>query len=421
MELGKIDFFVPLQRGRIYLSSLAISLLVILFFPGASMGKVIGPEANLCSEINSLQPGDELILRGGQYNGPCTIHRGGSADAPIIIRAQNPSDPPWIAYQGSSTNVVNIRSDYVSVRGLKIGPTYRGVDGIRIYARTGVTVEDCQFSRLGGIAIVANHNSGRGFVIRRNVITNTFATAMYFGCHDGSECIISDLLIENNSIHEVSAPDQEIGYGIQLKLNSAAYIRDNEIANTKGPGIMVYGSQNPSRFSVIERNFVRNSRSSSGILIGGGPVVVRNNISISNRDGGVGLQDYASRGLLRDIAVVHNTMHGNKRGGIFITGEKLANVEIVNNAGVGAIPASAALGGVNYAMNIDCDRARCFTDPERLNFSPAEESVLIGAAVKFGGNWMPSDDFLQQRRTSRPSVGAVELPSHALPRKAKDH
>jgi hypothetical protein len=397
-----------LRRGRMYRKSFAIVLLLILFFPGVSMGKTIGPGANFCAEINALQPGDELFLRGGKYKGPCSISRGGTPDAPIIIRAENLSDPPWIIYEGRSTNVINIRADYVIVRGFKIGPTQRGVDGIRIYARNGVTVEDCQFSELGGIAVVANHNSATGLIVRRNVVKNTFATAMYFGCHDGSECMISDLIIENNSIQDVTAPDPEIGYGIQVKLNSTAVIRENEIVNTKGPGVMVYGSQDASRVSIIERNFVRNSRKSSGVLIGGGPVVVRNNILAFNRDGGIGLQDYSRRGLLRDIAVVHNTMYGNIRGGIFIAGEKLANVEIVNNAGVVAIPGSARLSGVSYVTNIDCANSRCFTDPEQLNFSPAAGSALLSAGAKLDRAWMPNNDFFQRQRTRTPSVGAIE-------------
>lgn len=381
------------------------------------MGKAIGPEANFCAEINYLQPGNELVLRGGKYKGPCTIRLGGRPDAPVVIRAENLSDPPWIIYEGRSDNVINIRADYITIRGLKIGPTQTGVDGVRLYARTGVTVEDCQFSGLGGIALVANHNSAAGLIVRRNTVTNTYATAMYFGCHDGFECRISELKVENNFIFGVNAPDPEIGYGIQVKLNSTAVIRDNEIVNTKGPGIMVYGSEDPARISTIERNFVRNSRTSSGILIGGGPVVVRNNISAFNRDGGVGLQDYAGRGLLLDIAVVHNTMYGNNRGGIFIAGEKLANVDIVNNAGVVATPRSAGLGGVNYVMNIDCPKTRCFTDPEQRNFSPSAGSVLLGAGAKFDRKWMPTDDFFQRQRTSRPSVGAVESSEHAIIRR----
>src|SRR5687768_12735698 len=141
-----------------YQKYLAVVLLAMLFFPAPATGKEIGPEANFCAEINALHPGDELVLRGGRYKGPCTIGRGGTPEAPVVVRAESLSDPPWIIYEGRSTNVINIRADNVTVRGLKIGPTQPGVDGIRIYARSGITVEDCQFSGLRGIAVVANHN-----------------------------------------------------------------------------------------------------------------------------------------------------------------------------------------------------------------------------------------------------------------------
>jgi hypothetical protein len=229
---------------------------------------------------------------------------------------------------------------------------------------------------------------------------------MYFGCHNGSDCAISDLLIEDNHIQEVTAPDPSIGYGIQVKLNSTAIIRGNRVVNTKGPGIMVYGSQRSSAMSVIERNRVNGSRNSSGILIGGGPALVRNNISTSNGEGGIGLQDYANRGLLRNIIVVHNTMHGNERGGIFISGEKLTEVEIVNNAGV---MARSLLGvtRIRSAGNIDCTTIRCFRDPEKLDFTPAPGSPLVGASVHIDKG-MPADDFFGRQRNTRPAVGAVE-------------
>ena len=76
---------------------------------------------------------------------------------------------------------------------------------------------------------------------------------MYFGCHDGTWCILTDLVVERNYIRGVRASDPEIGYGFQVKLNSVAVIRDNVIVDTKGPGIMVYGAHNLTAVSVIER------------------------------------------------------------------------------------------------------------------------------------------------------------------------
>src|ERR1044071_926435 len=215
--------------------------------------KEIGPQANLCAEINALEPGETLTLRPGEYRGPCRIRRGGSAEAPITIQAQDALARPQIVYDKQSSNVFEIEADYVSLRGLKLGPTQKGIDGIRIRAHAGVTVEDCEFTQLGGIAIAATQTSVRGLIVRRNVITESAATAMYFGCHDGVGCRISDLLVERNFIHGVDAPEPEIGYGIQIKLNSSGVIRDNVIADTKGPAIMIYGSMDAAQSSKIGR------------------------------------------------------------------------------------------------------------------------------------------------------------------------
>jgi hypothetical protein len=328
----------------------------------------------------------------------------------LTIRAADPANPPTIDYQGTTSNVFEIYADHIVIRGLQFSRTKTDIDAIRVISGNDITIEDCKFLSIGGIAVAATHRSVRGFTVRRNTITNSLATAMYFGCHNGSDCAITDLVIQDNHIQEVTAPDPSIGYAIQVKLNSTAVIQGNRIFNTKGPGIMVYGSQRLSEMSIIERNMVSGSRNSSGILVGGGPALVRNNISIYNREGGIGLQDYASRGLLRNIIVVHNTMYGNDRGGIFISGEKLTDVEIVNNAGVVARSfsmRSSAASRIHSAGNIDCTTVKCFTDPEKLDFSPAQSSPLIGASVRIK-KWMPTDDFFGRLRNTRPTVGAVE-------------
>jgi len=399
---------------RGYKNAFVFLSFIFLALAPAGAAKEITPRSGLCREINALRPGQELILRGGRYPGPCTIRRGGRPGAPIVIRAENLLDPPWIVYDGNSDNVINVRADYVTLRGLKIGPTQTNVDGIRIYGRKGITVEDCWFSGTGGIAVVANHQSAQGLIVRRNRVLNTSATAMYFGCHDGVSCVVSDLVIERNFIQRVRAPDPAIGYGIQVKLNSTAVIRDNLVLNSKGPGIMVYGSDTGGRESVIERNFIGQTRN-SGILVGGGPVTVRNNIAVANADGGIAVQNYAHRNLLRGIVVVHNTLYANNAGGIVIPLEEgVVEAEIVNNAVYGltdtkALPAERT--GVQQVGNMDCRAAKCFAEPDRLNFSPYPTSPLVGAGKKLDRSWMPGDDFFGLERTRSLTVGAIQAAS----------
>src|SRR4029450_10309943 len=99
------------------------------------------------------------------------------------------------------------------------------------------------FIGTAALAVVANHSSLTGLTVRRNIVRDSRATAFYFGCHDGLQCELSDLLVEGNYIQRAGMHAEGVGYGLQVKLNSTGVIRDNVIVETKGPGIMVYGSR----------------------------------------------------------------------------------------------------------------------------------------------------------------------------------
>ena len=377
----------------------------------------IGPEADLCAEINALPPREELTLRPGEYQGACAIRRGGEAGAPVVIRAADPKRRPRIVYGGRDTNVLEVRASHVTIRGLEFGPTQSEVDAVRIFTGNDVVIEDSHFSQLGGIAVVANHSSVHGLVVRRNVIRDSFATAMYFGCHDGVSCSMTGLVIEGNFIEGVTAPDPQIGYGIEVKLNSAGIIRDNIVVNTKGPGIMVFGSPNLPGASLVERNVAIGSRTSSGIVVGGGPAIVRNNVTVSNEQAGIGLEDYKNRGLLRGVFVNNNTVYKNRAGGITAPETGIVDVTIVNNAvhaggGTRAFPAPQT--GVRMGGNVDCSTITCFANPEQRDFSPRAGLLLKGAGVDWSDAWVPREDFFGVRRSVPLLPGAFERSSGRL-------
>jgi hypothetical protein len=320
-------------------------------------------------------------------------------------------------YRGRNTNVLEVRANHVTIRGLEFGPTQSNVDAIRIFAAKDVTIEDCDFTQLGGIAVVANHASIHGLMVRHNVIRDTLATAMYFGCHDGASCRATELIVEGNFIRGVTAPDPEIGYGIEVKLNSTGILRDNIVLNTKGPGIMVFGSLKLTNLSVVERNVAIGSRKSSGIVVGGGPAIVRNNVVASNRQAGIGLEDYQKRGLLRRVVVINNTVYKNRAGGITMPESETSEIAIVNNA-VDAGYATRAYPlphtGLRMAGNVDCSSVECFANPEQRDFSPFNDSLLKGAGVFWSDAWMPRVDFFGVRRSIPPAAGAIERPSGPL-------
>ncbi len=399
-------------RGGGGLACAAVLITVTCASPQWVSAVEIGPDSSLCAAINALAPGEELVLRPGDYQGPCIIRHGGASGAPVVIRAADLEQRPRIVYTGPDANVLEVRASHVRISGLAFGPTQWSVDGVRIFGGTDITIEKCEFSGLGGIAVVANHGSVSGLAVLHNEIRDSKSTGMYFGCHDGSRCIVSGLRVEGNFIHQVQASESEIGYGLEVKLNSSGVITDNVIADTKGPGIMVYGARDLLSPSVVERNFVMGSRTSSGIVVGGGPALVRNNISVGNAEGGIGLEDYARRGLLRGVVVAHNTVYKSALGGIRVPEEgRTQDAMIVNNAvharaGTPALPRGQP--GVRLAGNVDCTWAPCFVDPDRLDFSPLEGSLLSAP-----GSWRPAagalgDDYFGSRRGGRPVVGAIE-------------
>jgi hypothetical protein len=223
-----------------------------------------------------------------------------------------------------------------------------------------VAIEDCCFDGIGGFTIVQTM-TGRDVVVRRNRIRGARATAIYFGCHDGS-CSVTGVLIEGNEIYGVTAPWRQIGYGIQVKLNSSATIRDNRIQDTKGPSIMVYGSERPELTSVIEGNTVTGSRRSSGIVVGGGPAIVRDNVAGHHAGAGITLEDYRGRGLLRAIDVRDNTVYGNRRGGIAVSAGRDVEATIAGNVvharrGTPAVPPQGA--HLVVGPNLDCSGGTC--------------------------------------------------------------
>jgi hypothetical protein len=399
-------------------------MLVVVVLGGIPNGRAgaasvdISAQTDLCARINELGPGDELILQPGDYQGPCVIRRGGRPGAPLVIRAADREQRPRIMYGGTSANVFEIRASGVVIRGLEFGPTREDVDAVRIVSGHDITVEDCHFSHLGGIAVAANHVSVRGLTIRHNHITDVRATGMYFGCQDGLACVVSGLLVERNYIRGVTAPEPQIGYGLEVKLNSSAVIRDNVILDTKGPGIMTYGARDLGTMSLVERNVVVGSRQSSGIVVGGGPAIVRNNVAVSNREAGIAVENYRQRHLLRSIKLAHNTVYGNLGAGISVPDGGLQDIVVVNNAAQGwtgtvALPGSRP--GLRLRGNVDCTGLPCFTSPQGMDFSPFVGSLLIGPGLLQIESWMPRDDLFGKVRGTPPTVGAIEHSAGPLP------
>jgi len=264
----------------------------------------ITPADNLRAAIANLQPGDELVLRGGQYdlNSRFNITAVGQPALPIVIRARS-GESPLISMNTGSQNILEVQdSRYLELRDLRFTG---GSHGIRLMNSDFITIEGCEIYETGDVALSANAGGTyEGLLIRRNHIHHTNGTGegMYLGCNNDS-CRVRDSIIEWNYIHHTNRPSVEQGDGIELKEGSSGnIIRHNVIHDTKYPGIITYSTVGNGAQNVIEGNLIWNSNDNG--IQSAADSIIRNNIVLGSP---IALQAHQA-GSPSNQAVVHNTV-----------------------------------------------------------------------------------------------------------------
>ncbi len=382
---------------------------------------------------NTLQPGDELVVRGGTYcnTGRRFISVSGTAAAPIVIRAAD-GEVPVLTRADDPTgpqtqNGIEIFAEHTTIRGIRFE---RGDAGVRFFGGSQhVTFEDNEISFTSNNGLTLNSGSTSNFVIRRNHIHDTGQFAgdtegegMYVGCHTGS-CSASNHLIEGNYIHHLRGTSSGGNDGIEIKTGSFANtVRDNVIHDTtigrRYPCIFAYGVDDPltQAPNVIERNVVWNC--GEAILVTA-DVIVRNNIVLDS-DFGINVNYQNPAPPMRNVTLINNTIAGafsqalrlRWSGGADLTvaGNAIYNpggtavsglpgaATLVANVVEGAAPASA---GFITSGNLTVD----FNDPGNRDYWPQQGGALIGAADPGS---LPADDFNADPRPRTTDVGAYE-------------
>jgi hypothetical protein len=400
--------------------------LLLVAAPTGAATRELGPSDPWCQAINRAAPGDEIILVAGFYSIACSIKVKGAPGSPIVVRSASadPSMRAALAYSGTTSNVLELRgAQHIALRWLSFGPTQGGVDAIKLRRSSDVLVEQNLFYGIGGISISANDGDSNRITVRKNVFQNLTSTALYFGCHEGESCHATDLTIEGNFIDRVTPLDQNsVGYGLQIKLNSYGIVRDNTVYRTRGPGIMVYGSNRGDPPSIVEGNYVEGSLTDGGIVIGGGAAIVLNNVVVGNAAGGIIAQNYGGRDLQQNVWVVHNTVLENGGAGIIVQAWRERRGNVLSFNAIAPRAATMALLPVvpsgTIRGNITCEAipscfARATGPPYDLRPAPSGD-----VAARLGGGpeeWRPVDDFLGRSRGRSTSVGAFERTSLAEP------
>jgi hypothetical protein len=276
---------------------------------------IVNPGDNYRAILSQLQPGDELILHEGIYEGNATIRKSGSTDKPIIIRGfGNGEERPVLLLNSANSNLYqvyasNLVFDFLEFQSkysyaVRIGATGEGS------SFNNITIKNCVFYKSGGGDISANANVGYDNIkILDNYFIGPQKTPVYIGQQDGL-AKVTNFLFKGNVIDGSQIYGSDIvGYGIQFKLNvTGSIIENNYITNTKGPGIMVYGAviSDTVYANIVRNNILVGSREEAGIVAGGGPSTMVKNLTLGC-NGGISIQNYNNRNLLHNMVLNSNT------------------------------------------------------------------------------------------------------------------
>jgi len=383
---------------------------------------------------NSLQPGDELVLRGGTYsqNGRRAVTAQGTADEPIVIRAAE-GESPLLTRPADNMNKHNnmefVDCCHLTVRGLHFNG---GSSGVRFIRGHHITFEDCETSYTGNNALTMNSGDCDAFIIRRNHIHHTGLSdahptegeGMYIGCHDGS-CITTNSLIERNYIHHLRSTSGGGNDGIEIKFGSYGNaVRDNVIHDTnigcRYPGIFVYGGGKD--LNIVEGNAIWNAGEGIQVV---SDAVVRNNVIFDCIVTGITAAPHAAVPEMRNVTIVNNTIVGHPTG-VRIRWSKAETMTFCNNAVYCPEGAAVDAAGIDrhvFSANYVSGRVRgakidnrrfhdggtpeaAFADPQKRDYRPRPGSSLRGAADPA---FTPPRDFLHIMRAPPYDVGAYEI------------
>ncbi|MFM9881862.1 MAG: nitrous oxide reductase family maturation protein NosD [Burkholderiales bacterium] len=407
---------------------LAGMLLMIAAAPALGQAiKNLQPGGSFEAAVESLQPGDTLIVHAGTYSdtGRISIGVKGTAAAPVLIKAADGEARPIITRPAGAAvqNTINIEgATYLAIRGLEI--IGNGGDGINLSGTpSNITIEDNEIHDID-VGINFRSNMDR-ITVRRNHIHRTgigggTGEGMYVGCNDAT-CVVSNALIEGNWIHD-ALPGTTQGDGIEVKVGSHSnVIRGNVIYNMPYPGIFVYGT-NLNTINIVEENVIWNCLEG---IYAVADAIVRNNIILSSARG-LSLYGHVQVGQMKNVTVVNNTLYDNGIGVDVRWGSNTTNMVLANNAvyspGKTAINSASGINAgatvrANYiegATDIATDNLRffvggsatsAFVNPAAREFWPPTGSPLIGMGV---ANLAAPADFNQSARAAAIDVGAYE-------------
>jgi MYXO-CTERM domain-containing protein len=384
----------------------------------------VSPGEDIEAAIAALQPGDELIVHGGDYvfTDRFSMALVGTEDAPILIRAAD-GEVPHLSRGDASQNLVDIdNAEYVEIRGIEFSG---GSAGIRISGANHLTIRDCEIHSTEDVALRAN-DGGVVYqslhIVHNNIHdTNNTGEGMYLGCNENG-CQVADSVIENNWVHHTNQETVEQGDGIELKEGSYGnIIRNNVIHDTNYPCILAYSTVGNGAPNIIEGNVMWNC-GDHGMQVAA-DAVIRNNIVLSVVSDGIAMQPHQS-GAPANLEVVHNTVLIPSGNAISVSGATgsilLANnavytmsgnaITVSGDTSMTTIAGNVGMGGLSGGGGgyVDGDPTVDFIDGSFAGAPPIDPFPATGGALVGAGDpaYATEIDFNGLPHADPPDVGA---------------
>ncbi len=261
--------------------------------------------SKLAVAVNSLKPGERLLVHSGTYSIPhrFDVRLRGNPFAPIFVEAAS-GERVIITRADDNENLMDIgSSQYCVISGFEF---VGGSIGIRIRSSSNLMISNCVIHDVGDNGISANTDDSNGLFLVDNEIYNTngHAEGFYLGSHDG-KARVSNAMVSGNYIHDLGNGKTNQGDGIEIKnLSFGNTIKWNFIARTKFPGVTVYSAgENIGNPNIIEQNAIFDSLD-CGIQVNSG-AIVRNNFVFGGKFGIVSKPFDAEP---HSLQIFHNTI-----------------------------------------------------------------------------------------------------------------
>jgi hypothetical protein len=258
----------------------------------ANPGTSEQPWGTIQKALDTLLPGERVVVGGGTYVEDLVMSRSGTPDAPITIAAE--------AGETAVLQPAAREGDTYAIRFAEEA-SYVRLQGFVIEGATGISSTNVYFEdEVHDIELAANE-------IRFSQDQGVF-----------SERTTSNLTLVGNRIHDNGrghVPGQHQSHGMYIEGRGHLIANNVIYDNPEGFGIQIYPANEDT--IVVNNTILRSGH--SGIVMGGSDgvdgLVVRNNIVAGNEDYGISMDDSCPTDSVVDTNLVYENEGGGVEGG----------------------------------------------------------------------------------------------------------